>query len=83
MSQDCFNERQQLIIRSGFKVRYVSLVEDCGQTYDRIRGKSICDTDMLALLFPLPLVKQIVYLLGKGMLFTFSKTLIVCACGAP
>ena len=71
-----------MIIRGGFKVRYVSLVEDCGQTYDGIRSKSICDTDMLALLFPLTLVKQIVYLLGKGMLFALSRTLIVCASGA-
>jgi hypothetical protein len=58
------------------------VVEDCGQTYDGIRGKSICDTYMLTLLFPLPLIKQIVYLLGKGMLFALSKTLIVCTSGA-
>ena len=72
-----------LIVRSwALRSGMLRCLKTVARPIDRIRGKSICDTYMLALLFPLPLVKQIVYLLGKGVLFTFSKTLIVCASGA-
>jgi len=59
------------------------VLKNSGQTKDGIRRKSIINAEMLYLFFPLPLVEQIVYLLSKRMLLSFSQTLIVCACGAP